>query len=173
MAAAGTAAALLVVYHLRAQHDNHLPRPPFAASDTPLRPALTLLALLSLAARPTFPYGFTLPVALTQDWGIGQDAAALATLVAWRAPWLRGVARRLPVPRAGAVAFLAFQAYALLAPPWAREWDGHPGNEPKYLRMAVALGHGLTLDVEGVSDDMERLTPRPVVTAVRDAAGAL
>ena len=43
-----------------------------------LRPALTVLALLSLAIHPTYPYGFTLPVALTQDWGLAQDAAALA-----------------------------------------------------------------------------------------------
>ncbi len=48
--------------------------------------------------------------------------------------------------------FLAsFLAYALLTPEWARQWDGHPGNEPKYLRMAVALGHDLTLDAEGVT----------------------
>src|SRR5687767_675103 len=41
--AAGAAAALLGVYHLGAQHDNHLPPPPLASADTPLRPALSLL----------------------------------------------------------------------------------------------------------------------------------
>jgi hypothetical protein len=138
-----------------------------------LRPILTSLALLSLAVRPTYPYGFTLPVALTQDWGIAQDAAALAALVAWRAPALRSLIARIPAPRAGGLAFLAFLAYALVSPPWAREWDGHPGNEPKYLRMAVAIGHDLTLDVERVSDAMERLAPEPFLAAATRAAGSL
>ena len=111
-----------------------------------LRPALTLVALLSVAVRASYPYGFTLPVALTQDWGIGQDAAVLAALVAWRLPALR-----FPAPRAVEVFALAFLAYALLVPDWAWRWEGHPGNEPKYLRQAVALGHGLTFDAEGVS----------------------
>src|SRR5688572_2095937 len=41
-----------------------------ASGFTPvyLRPVLTTIALVSLAVRPTWPYGFTLPVALTQDW---------------------------------------------------------------------------------------------------------
>ena len=129
-----------------------------------LRPVLTLLALVSLAAQPTYPYGFTLPVALTQDWSPAQDVAAAAALLSTRLPALR-----LPAPRAGAVFFMSFLAYALLSPPWARDWDGHPGNEPKTLRMAVALGHGLTLDVEGVSGPMERLETRPVLSAARDA----
>ena len=129
-----------------------------------LRPILTGLALVSLAVRPTFPYGFTLPVALTQDWSVAQDAAAIATLVAARAPVFR-----LPAPNAGGLFFISFLAYALLSPSWARDWDGHPGNEPKTLRMAVALGHGLTLDVEGVTGPMERLEPRPMLAAARDA----
>ncbi|HSB60698.1 MAG TPA: hypothetical protein VLI67_03195, partial [Vicinamibacteria bacterium] len=49
-----------------------------------LRPMLTVLALGSLALRPSFPYAFTLPVALGQDWGPAQDVAALAALVALR-----------------------------------------------------------------------------------------
>lgn len=133
-----------------------------------LRPALTLLALLALALRPTFPYGFTLPVALTQDLAIAQDAAALAAFAALRLP-----APRLPAPGAGAVFFMAFLLYALLSPPWAREWDSHPGNEPKYLRMGVSLGHALTLDVEGVSASMEQLAPRPFLAAAGDAGRAL
>ena len=59
-------------------------------------PAITLLALVSVAVRPSYPYGFTLPVALTQDWGIGQDARR-----ARRAP--RAAPARpcaLPAPRA-------------------------------------------------------------------------
>lgn len=43
IAAACIAAALLAVYGVRAQHDSHLPPPPFATADTPLRPALSLL----------------------------------------------------------------------------------------------------------------------------------
>ncbi|HKC13404.1 MAG TPA: hypothetical protein VKI41_15360, partial [Vicinamibacteria bacterium] len=141
-----------------------------AATFTPLylRPALTLLALLSLTLSPAFPYAFTLPVALTQDWGIAQDVAAGAALVAWRLPRLR-----VPAPRGGALFFLAFLAYALLVPERAEHWDDHPGNEPKTLRLAVALGHGLTLDVEGVSAGMEDLEPRPFPAAARDALATL
>jgi hypothetical protein len=134
-----------------------------------LRPALTLLALVSLWARPTFPYGFTLPVALTQDWGPAQDALALAALVAWRLP----LTPRVPVPGAGAVWFAAFVAYGLLSPDWARDWDNHPGNEPKTLRMAVALGHGLGLNVEGVSGPMEQLQPRPLLVGIAQATKTL
>jgi hypothetical protein len=122
-----------------------------------LRPALTVLALGSLLVRPTYPYGFTLPVALTQDWGIAQDLAVLAAFLAWRVPRVR-----LPAPGAASLSFLAFVAYALVSPPWARVWQGHPGNEPKTLRMAVALGHWWTLDVEDVSAPMEQLPTRPV-----------
>jgi hypothetical protein len=122
-----------------------------------LRPTLTVLALASVALAPSYPYGFTLPVALTQDWGIGQDAAALAALLALRLPSLR-----LPAPRAAEVFVLSFLAYAVLAPDWAWHWDGHPGNEPKYLRQAVALGHWLTFDAEGVSAAMEELPTRPL-----------
>ena len=39
--------------------------------------------------------------------------------------------------------------------------------------MAVALGHGLGLDVEGVYAGMEGLTPRPFLPAVRDAAAGM
>ena len=129
-----------------------------------LRPILTLLALIALAVRPTYPYGFTLPVALTQDWSLAQDAAAAAALMAARAPTIR-----LPAPGAGGIFFMSFLAYAVLSPPWARDWGGHPGNEPKTLRMAVALGHDLTLDVEGVSGPMERLGTRPILAAAGDA----
>ena len=133
-----------------------------------LRPAVTLVALLSVAVRASYPYGFTLPVALTQDWAIAQDAAVLAALVAWRLPALR-----FPAPRAGEVFALAFLAYALLVPDWAWRWEGHPGNEPKYLRQAVALGHGLTFDAEGVSAAMEDLPTRPLSESVAAAAGTL
>jgi hypothetical protein len=141
-----------------------------AAGFSPLylRPALTVLALLSLALSPVHPYGFTLPVALTQDLGVAQDTLALAALLALRWPRLC-----LPAPRAGAIFFLAFLAYGVLSPPRAREWDGHPGNEPKTLRMAVALGHGLTLDVERVSASMEELTPRPFLESTLTASGTL
>ncbi|HVR71830.1 MAG TPA: hypothetical protein VMT87_13395 [Vicinamibacteria bacterium] len=141
-----------------------------ARAVTPLclRPALTLLALVSLALRPTWPYAFTLPVALTQDWGPAQDVAAVAALVAarWRpVSW--------PAPGPASFAFLAFLGYALLTPAWAWHWDNHPGNEPKTLRMAVALGHRLSLDVEPVSAPMEELPTRPLPSSLRAAARTL
>ncbi|HET8647030.1 MAG TPA: hypothetical protein VFO85_16155, partial [Vicinamibacteria bacterium] len=130
-----------------------------------LRPALTVLALLALALQPAYPYAFTLPVALTQDWGMGQDVAAAAALVAWRRPRLR-----LPAPGAASVFFLALLAYALLTPEPARWWPNHPGNEPKTLRMAVAAGHWLTLDTEPVSAAMEDLPVDPPLAALARAA---
>jgi hypothetical protein len=120
-----------------------------------LRPALTLVALVSVALEPTYPYAFTLPVALTQDWGVAQDAAALAAILALRLP-----APRFPAPRAGEVFLLSFLGYAALVPAWAWHWDSHPGNEPKTLRQAVALGHWLTFDAEAVSGPMETLGTR-------------
>ena len=133
-----------------------------------LRPALTLLALASFAVRPSFPYAFTLPVALTQDWAPAQDLAALAVMVALRAP-----AVRFPAPRARDVFAVAFLAYAALVPERAWRWEQHPGNEPKYLRQAVALGLGLTFDAEGVSAAMEELTPRPAGEALARAAATV
>ncbi len=133
-----------------------------------LRPLLTIAALAAVSWRGTYPYGFTLPVALTQDWAPAQDVLALAALVAWRRPALR-----VPVPGALSLGFLAFLTYALASPPWAREWDQHPGNEPKTLRMAVALGHGWSLDVEGVSAAMEDLPALPFHEAAARAAASL
>jgi hypothetical protein len=129
-----------------------------------LRPALTLVALVAVAWRPTYPYGFTLPVALTQDWAVGQDAAALAAVLALRLP-----APRLPAPGAGGVFFMSFLAYALLAPASASRWEEHPGNEPKYLRQAVAIGHALTFDAEGVNGPMEELRPKALVETLPHA----
>ena len=148
-------------------------RSPAAYAPLYLRPALTLVALVSLAAQPTWPYGFTLPVALAQDWSIAQDVATVAALLVLQAPvdWWR--AARLPTPGALSFAFLLFVCYALLTPGWAYHWDNHPGNEPKTLRMAVALGHGLTLDVEGVSAPMEALPVRPLHQGLAGAAAAL
>jgi hypothetical protein len=141
-----------------------------AASLQPLylRPFLTLLALASLLVRPSFPYGFTLPVALTQDWAIAQDAAALVALVAYRVAPIR-----VGAPRAGEVFFACFLAYALLVPEWARVADGHPGNEPKYLRMAVALGHRVSLDVEGIEGPVEEPETAPLLPAARTALAEL
>jgi len=133
-----------------------------------VRPTLTFVALAAVALRPTYPYGFTLPVALTQDWAIGQDAAALGTILALRLP-----APRMPAPRAGAVFLMSFLAYALLTPDSALRWEGHPGNEPKYLRQAVAIGQGLTFGAEGVSAAMERLQPKPLIEEVPRAAAAV
>jgi hypothetical protein len=133
-----------------------------------LRPALSLLAILSVALRPTFPYAFTLPVALTQDWSLGQDAAALAAVAATVA-----VPLRFPAPRGREVLFASFLVYAFLTPEWARRWEGHPGNEPKYLRMAVAIGHEGTLDAEGVSAPMEELRPRPWSSNAGQALSAI
>jgi hypothetical protein len=144
-----------------------LGRETMALAPLLLRPAITLLALLSVAARASYPYGFTLPVALTQDWGIGQDAAAAAALLALRVPPLR-----FPAPRAGEMFLVSFLAYAVLVPEWAWRWEGHPGNEPKYLRQAVALGHDLTFDAQGVSEAMEMLPTRPLAASIPAAAAA-
>jgi hypothetical protein len=133
-----------------------------------LRPALSVLALASVASRWSYPYGFTLPVALTQDLGVAQDVAALAAVLALRLPPLR-----FPAPGPRAILLLAFLGYALLTPEWAHHWDGHPGNEPKYLRQAVALGHDLTLDAEGVSAAMEELPTTPPAEALVAAGGTL
>jgi len=153
-----------------------------------LRPAITVLALASLAFDPLYPYGFTLPIALSQDWGIAQDIAAAATIVALliklggkvgdgastgarlavREPGLPIWA--VPAPGAISIAFIAFVAYALLSPPWSHRWDSHPGNEPKTLRMAVAIGHWMSLDVEPVSAAMEALPADGPFTAIGRAA---
>lgn len=135
-----------------------------------LRPAVTVVALAGLAVQPAYPYGSTLAVALTQDWAVAQDLATIAALLA-----LRGAGRRIALPAPGAVSvwFVAFLAYALLTPDWARRWDGHPGNEPKTLRMAVAIGHWMTLDVEPVSAGMEDLPAGPLGARTARAAGVL
>ncbi len=141
-----------------------------------LRPALTVLALLAVAGRPAYPYAFTLPIALTQDWGPAQDALALAALLALH--WPAG-GFRVPAPRAGEIFFGAFLSYALLTPEWARQWEGHPGNEPKYLRMGVALASAVSLDVEEVSavpegaPPLESVAPQPLVPALSHAARGL
>ena len=136
----------------RAGDDSGIEAPELVAWPLLLRPALTLLALLSVALAPAYPYAFTLPVALTQDWGIAQDLLTLAAILA-----LRLRAPRLPAPRAGEVFLLSFLAYATLVPQWAWHWDSHPGNEPKTLRQAVALGHWLSFDAEAVTGPMEEL----------------
>jgi len=141
-----------------------------ASGFTPLllRPAVTLLAWLALALHPTFPYAATLPVALSQDWSVALDAAILVGLVA---PRLRAV--RLPAPRALSVFGIAFLVYAVAVPDRARSYEGHPGNEPKYLRMALALGHRLSLDVEGIEGPMEELPVHPFGDAAASAAASL
>ena len=111
-------------------------------------------------------------MALTQDWGIAQDVAAAAAVVAGlRLPAARW---RLPAPGALSLSFIAFVAYALLTPAWAYRWEFHPGNEPKTLRMAVALGHRASLDVEPVSAGMEALPTDAAEwrSAARSATGA-
>ena len=117
-----------------------------------LRPRSRCWRSPSVALQPAYPYAFTLPVALTQDWGIAQDLLALAAVLAatLKAP-------RFPAPRAVEVFGLCFVVYAALVPEWAWQWDSHPGNEPKTLRQAVALGHWLTFDAEAVSGPMETL----------------
>src|SRR6185503_6460289 len=84
-----------------------------------LRPAISLLALASVAVHSTFPFGFTLPVALTQDWSLGVDAAIVAGVVA-----AVGLPVRFPAPRTRAVLFTTFLVYAFITPEWARRWEG-------------------------------------------------
>ena len=134
-----------------------------------LRPAITLLALVSLAVDPVYPYAFTLPVALTQDWGIAQDIVTAAAIVAPLTLRTSGC-WRVPAPGPVSIGFMAFVAYALLTPAWAYRWDAHPGNEPKTLRTAVAVGHWMSLDVEPVSGPMEDLPADAPVTAIARAA---
>ena len=126
------------------------------------------LALAAVALQPAYPYAFTLPVALTQDWGIAQDLLALAALLAATLP-----APRFPAPRGVEVFGLCFVVYAALVPEWAWQWDSHPGNEPKTLRQAVALGHWLTFDAEAVSGPMERLETRPLWASLASGASTV
>ncbi len=134
-----------------------------------LRPALTLLAIAALLVRPTFPYGSTFVVAVTQDWSIAQDALALAGMLALLRPrW-----PRWSPPWPGEVFFVAFLGYALLVPAWARTWEGHPGNEPKYLRMALAIGHRLSFDVEAIDAPMEDLPVEPLGASATRAAATI
>ena len=160
----GLASLAVVWWGRRAQAQAVGREKPIVVWPLLLRPALTLLALVSVAWRPSYPYAFTLPVALTQDWGIAQDLAALAAIAAttFGAP-------RFPAPRTAEVLALAFLAYGALVPEWAWQWDSHPGNEPKTLRQAVALGHWLTFDAEPVSGPMEKLDIRPLAESLPGA----
>jgi len=139
----------------RGEHEGPSEKTRIVAWPLLLRPALTLLALLSVGLHPAYPYAFAFPVALTQDWGIAQDLLALAAIAAAILP-----APQFPAPRAVNVFVLCFLAYATLVPQWAWDWDSHPGNEPKTLRQAVALGHWLTFDAEAVTGPMEQLETR-------------
>lgn len=133
------------------------------------RPLCSLLALVSLAVRPAYPYGLTLPVALTQDLGWLQDSAAAVTLAVALGPvlglrwsaWLTSIDWR---PRTSDVWLGAFLAYATLAPASARLWDMHPGNEPKYLRMGAALALDGGLDVTHIEAPIEHLPARSLVS---------
>jgi hypothetical protein len=104
---------------------------------------------------------------------VAQDIASAAALLALGLPFDRLRDVHLPAPGPVSFAFVAFLAYALLTPGWAHHWDNHPGNEPKTLRMGVALGHWLTLDVEGVSGPMEDLPVRPLPGSLAAAAAAV
>ncbi len=129
-----------------------------------LRPAVTLVAVFALTIRATYPYAATFPVALTQDLGPVQDAMALAALIA-----LRWRPLPLPAPTSRSLFVMAFLVGALSVPEGALRWQGHPGNEPKYLRMAVAIGDRLSLDVEGIEDTIDAYEPFPFL----NAAGAV
>ena len=133
-----------------------------------LRPIVTLAAIGVLAMRATYPFAATLPVALTQDLGIAQDAMTLAALIA-----LRWRPLSLPVPTVRSIFVMAFLVGALSVPDGALRWEGHPGNEPKYLRMAVAIGDRLSLDVEGIEATVDAYEPAPFLTSVGGAARTL
>ena len=138
-----------------------------------LRCAITTLALASVALRPRYPYAFTLPVALTQDLGPAQDAAALAAFLAAR-PWGSfAFLRRLRAPSPLVLGVVAFLLFAAFVPPSMRSYDGHTGNEPKTLRMAVTLGLRGSLDVEGIDQPMEQVAARPLAANLRSAAASL
>jgi hypothetical protein len=132
-----------------------------------VRPALSLASLVALSVRPAYPYGFTLPVALTQDLAWAQDSATLVALVVGA---VRALAPRWPAclvgqdwrPRTGDVWLWVFLAYGALAPASARLWDMHPGNEPKYLRIGAALALEGGVDVARISAPIEALPARPL-----------
>lgn len=137
-----------------------------AAAFGPLliRPTLTALAVLSVAIQPSYPFALTLPVALTQDLGSMQDAAALAAFLAAR-PWgSYSWLNRLRAPTPRQTAALAFGVFLWLVPSSMKVYDGHTGNEPKTMRMAVTLGLWGTLDVEPIDRPMEELQPRSFFT---------
>ena len=143
-----------------------------AATFSPLLlvPLVSLLELLSLALRPAFPYASTLSIALAQDFHPLLLIVIAAAILALRSPSFS-----LPSPRAGEVFFIAFVFYALLSPDWAATWEGHPGNEPKTLRTAVALGARLSLNVEPETsveegaDVLSVIPPEPLLPAAREA----
>ena len=119
------------------------------SSRSSCAPRSPLLALVVAGRRPRVPvrlHAAGRPVAGLGDRAghRGRGGDLVAAMLPWR--WRRARARAR-----SRSAFLAFVAYALLSPPWAYRWEAHPGNEPKTLRMAVALGHWMSLDVEPVS----------------------
>jgi hypothetical protein len=139
-----------------------------------LLPVGSALGLVSVGLHPVFPWASTLAVALGQDLYPGLLLVVAAGLAAQRWP------RPFPgAPRTGEVFFLAFLAYALVSPEWARHWEGHPGNEPKTLRMALALGSRLSLNVEPETsleegaDILGASAPRGYWTSARDALQTL
>ena len=136
-----------------------------------LRPALTLLALASVALRPAYPYG--LHAAGRAHAGLGRrrrtsrSLAALARPAGFppRASPHPGPGGRLPreLPRLRAAH--AGVGVALGGPPRQRAEVPAPGRG----RSAS----GLTFDAEGVSAAMEELSPRPLAEAVPRAAATL
>ena len=134
-----------------------------------LRPALTLLALVSVALRPVL--SLRLHAAGGAHAGLGDRPGRR-----WRSRRSSRCAcphRAFRRRAAGEVFLLSFLAYAALVPPWAWHWDSHPGNEPKTLRQAVALGHWLTFDAEAVTGPMEQLETRPLAASLAAAAATL
>ncbi len=141
-----------------------------AAAFSPLllRPAITLLALVSLSVRASYPYGFTLPVALTQDWAIGQDAATLAAIVAMRLPALR-----LPAPRSGEVFLLTSSSTPCSCPTGRGAGRATPATSRSTCARRWPSATASRFDAEGVSTGMEDLPVRPLVETVPAAAGAV
>jgi len=133
-----------------------------------LRPIITLAAIGVLAMRATYPFAATLPVALTQDLSVVQDAMTVAALIA-----LRWRPLSLPVPTVRSIFVVAFLVGALSVPEGALRWEGHPGNEPKYLRMAVAIGDRLSFDVEGIEASVDAYEPAPFLTSAGGAVRTL
>ena len=166
---------------------------PVARGFTPLllSGALTALATLSLSLSPYFPYGLNLALTICYE-------GAFSTLLVWGLVGIctvQGVVRSLgPLPRLtlspGAhrvglvvggwvVVIGATAAFAAVTPSWIWKDGAGQGNMFKYVRMAAALAHSGSLNIEKSEGASENATftgfisrlPHMARSTVGEAAG--